>query len=122
VSTFAYCFQGNPIDALVTQATREYVQILKRSGIQFFTYDDGFLHQKVALIDDEWACVGSANLDNRSLRINFEANALVQDHDFARKIEIMLLEDFQHSHPTLVDSRWHKQLLGKICRLMAPLL
>jgi cardiolipin synthase len=107
---------------LVTQATREYVQILKRSGIQFFTYDDGFLHQKVALIDDEWACVGSANLDNRSLRINFEANALVQDHDFARKIEIMLLEDFQHSHPTLVDSRWHKQLLGKICRLMAPLL
>ena len=50
---------------------RSYINNLSQCNVQFYTYKKGFLHQKVLLIDDDWCSVGSANLDNRSLRINF---------------------------------------------------
>lgn len=107
---------------MVTQATRSYVTSLEKAQVQFYTYLPGFLHQKVMLVDDEWACVGSANLDNRSLRINFEIGALVQNTSFATQIEQMLRDDLAQCEPTYVDDRWWKQLLARLLRLMAPVL
>ncbi|MDF1764399.1 MAG: cardiolipin synthase [Oleibacter sp.] len=107
---------------MVQQATRSYVASLTRARIQFYTYTPGFLHQKVMLIDNEWSTVGSANMDNRSLRINFEICALIQDQEFATQVEAMLLEDFAQSIPTHIDERWHKKLLSRLLRLISPLL
>lgn len=107
---------------MVDQAMRSYVVSLTQSKVKFFTYQPGFLHQKIMLIDDEWASVGSANLDNRSLSINFEIAALIHDQAFAHDIEQMLLNDFEHCQPTVVDQRWWKQLLARTLRLMAPIL
>ncbi|MFX5530175.1 phospholipase D-like domain-containing protein, partial [Acinetobacter baumannii] len=53
-----------------------------------------FLHQKVMLIDDELAAVGTANLDNRSFRLNFELTVMTADRAFAGQVEGMLLADF----------------------------
>lgn len=107
---------------MVAQATRSYVASLAKAQVQFYTYTPGFLHQKVMLIDDEWASVGSANLDNRSLRINFEIAALVNDKAFASEIETMMLEDLSHCESTHIDERWWKQLLARLLRLIAPVL
>ena len=107
---------------MVEQANRSYVASLQKAQVKFYTYQPGFLHQKVMLIDDEWSCVSSANLDNRSLRINFELGALVQDKQFAQEVEAMLLEDLNQCEPTHVDDRWWKQLLARLLRLLAPVL
>ncbi len=107
---------------MVAQANRSYVASLSRAQVQFYTYTPDFLHQKIMLIDDEWASVGSANLDNRSLRINFEIAALVRDAGFAREIEAMLEYDLSKCEPTHVDERWWKQLLARLLRLLAPVL
>jgi len=107
---------------MVAQANRSYVSSLQKAQVQFYTYTPGFLHQKVMLIDDEWSCVSSANLDNRSLRINFEIGALIQDREFASEIESMMLDDLSECEPTHVDQRWWKQLLARLLRLIAPVL
>jgi cardiolipin synthase len=56
---------------------------LLRAGVRIYEYCDRPLHGKVALADDEWATVGSSNLDPISLGLNLEANVLVRDPAFA---------------------------------------
>lgn len=65
--------------------------------MNFYRYQDGFLHQKVILIDDSVATVGTANFDNRSFRLNFEITAVVADRDFASEVEHMFEADFASS-------------------------
>lgn len=82
---------------LVYLAAFSYFEEASRTGVRFFRYTDGFLHQKVMLIDDRISSVGTANLDNRSFRLNFEITGFIADPAFARKIERMLEDDFAHS-------------------------
>jgi cardiolipin synthase len=63
-------------------------------GVKLFRYQRGFLHQKVMLIDSRMATVGTANLDNRSFRLNFEITAFVSDAKFIREVSEMLNADF----------------------------
>src|SRR5471032_3385608 len=65
-----------------------------RAGVRIFRYQPGFLHQKVVLVDSEISAIGSANLDNRSFRLNFEVMLLTVDSDFASEVESMLNDDF----------------------------
>ena len=51
-------------------------------GIEIFEYTPAFLHAKVALADDDWATVGSSNIDPLSLLLNLEANVVVRDAAF----------------------------------------
>jgi cardiolipin synthase len=86
---------------------------------------DGFLHQKVLLLDDDIAAVGTANFDNRSFRLNFEVMAVVAEPGFAAEVEQMLLDDFKKSvemHPGDYENRsfWFK-LAVRIARLTAPI-
>ena len=107
---------------LVQQAMGSYVEELSPCGVQFYSYQPGFMHQKVLLIDQHWSSIGSANLDNRSLRINFEANALICDEKFATQVETMLKQDLEQSLPMAVDSSRIKRLLTKTARLSAQIL
>ncbi|WP_077038182.1 phosphatidylserine/phosphatidylglycerophosphate/cardiolipin synthase family protein, partial [Pelomonas sp. KK5] len=52
-------------------------------GVELYEYTPAFLHAKVAVIDGQWATVGSSNIDPLSLLLNLEANVLVLDEDFA---------------------------------------
>jgi cardiolipin synthase A/B len=51
--------------------------------VRIFEYTPAFLHAKVAVIDDDWATVGSSNIDPLSLLLNLEANVVVRDAAFA---------------------------------------
>ncbi len=114
-----------PDHLLVYLAAFSYLEDAGRTGVRFFRYDDGFLHQKVMLIDDDVATIGTANFDNRSLRLNFEITAVVDRHPaFIKDVEEMLEEDFlrsrEISHRELEDKSWWFRLGVKFARLTAP--
>ncbi len=66
-----------------------YDELLAR-GIRVFEYTPAFLHAKVAVVDGEWATVGSSNIDPLSLLLNLEANALVADATFVADLSARL--------------------------------
>ncbi|MHB1543406.1 MAG: cardiolipin synthase [Gammaproteobacteria bacterium] len=113
-------------DYLMHLVTTLYAHDAVRSGIRVYQYQPGFMHQKVVLVDDEIAAVGSANLDNRSLRLNFEIIALIVDRGFAARVAAMLLKDFAHATPIEPADCDHVSLLRRLgmqtSRLFAPIL
>ena len=115
-----------PDHLLVYLAAYTYFEDAAKTGVRFFRYTDGFLHQKVMLIDDDVSTVGTANFDNRSFRLNFEVTSIVKDRAFALEIEKMLLDDFSHSKEMSrddIDSRsfWFR-LAARLARLTSPIL
>lgn len=59
---------------------------LLRHGVGIYEYTPAFLHAKVAVVDEDWATVGSSNIDPLSLLLNLEANIVVRDTGFARQL------------------------------------
>lgn len=94
------------------------------AGAKVFRYQPGFMHQKVTLCDDLVA-IGSANLDNRSLRINFEITALIDGEGTARAVEAMFLRDLERARPVARGEFDQKpfffRLLCMCSRLLAPI-
>jgi len=74
--------QGKPDMPIVKTAASLLHGHLQRAGVRIFEYCERPLHGKVAVVDDEWATVGSSNLDPTSLALNLEANVVVMDRDF----------------------------------------
>ncbi|WNB91368.1 cardiolipin synthase [Bacillus sp. NEB1478] len=65
-------------DGFLTQyATRSYFPELLRAGIEIYSYQKGFLHQKVIIVDGDTASIGTANMDMRSFHLNFEVNVFL---------------------------------------------
>ncbi len=110
---------------LVHMAAFSYFEQVSHTGVKFFRYTDGFLHQKAMLIDDTIATVGTANFDNRSFRLNFEITAAIADETFVKEIEAMLEDDFAHAYEMSMKdinqrSFWFK--LGvRLARLTSPI-
>ena len=74
--------QGQPDMPIVKIAGSMLYQQLLSAGVRIFEYCERPLHGKVALMDDEWATVGSSNLDPLSLSLNLEANVIIRDRRF----------------------------------------
>ncbi len=94
-------------------------------GVKLFRYDKGFLHQKVMLIDERLAAVGTANLDNRSFRLNFEITAFSPDPAFVAEVEKMLVTDFTFAKEAKMSGFRGKPFLFRAAcraaRLLAPI-
>lgn len=95
-----------PIAAL---AARVLYAELQQHGVHIHEYQAAFLHAKVLRVDDEWATVGSSNLDPLSLVLNLEANLIVRDRGFVRDLSALLDQDFVTS---LEVPRWHPDMAG----------
>lgn len=111
---------------VVFEASKLYARDLVDAGVRIFRYRPGFLHQKVVLIDRAAAAVGSANLDNRSFRLNFEIMVLTVDAGFAAEVEAMLARDFDQAFEVdLSEYRrspaWRRVAMH-VARLFAPIL
>lgn len=107
-------------------AAFHFVELLADSKVKFYQYDQGFLHQKVMLVDDHTASIGTHNFDNRSFRLNFEIAAVVYDEAFNREVRAMLETDFANAtriDPAQLANRpWYWQFGVKLSRLLAPIL
>lgn len=95
-------------------------------GVKLYRYMRGFMHQKVLLMDTSLAGIGTANLDNRSLRLNFELTLLNYDTGFIKEVETMLRNDLAHSRKVRLEeyterSFWFR-LLVRFSRLLSPVL
>ncbi|MDI3262372.1 MAG: cardiolipin synthase [Fulvimonas sp.] len=93
-----------------------------RAGVRLYRYQPGFLHQKVLLIDEDTAAVGSMNLDSRSFRLNFEITALAVDRAFAGEVEAMLAADFARSRAVDLAEYRHAPFLRRLAMHLVWLL
>jgi cardiolipin synthase len=114
-----------PDHILVRLSSYSYYEEAIPFGVKIYRFKDGFLHQKIMLVDKRMAAVGSANLDNRSFRLNFEITAFVTDSDFIQEINQMLEQDFskctQVSEKDFSDKSYLFKIACRAARLMAPL-
>jgi cardiolipin synthase len=117
---------GKPDSWPVYLAAFSYIDRLRDLGIKFYSYQPGFLHEKVMLVDDDFSTVGTPNFDNRSFRLNFEVTALIADKAFASEMEKMFEQDFAHAVPIDPDALEKKpfwwRLAVNVSRLAAPVL
>ncbi|MFN2331429.1 MAG: cardiolipin synthase [Halomonas sp.] len=114
-----------PDHLLVFLSAFSFLPDMLRAGVKVYRYQPGFLHQKVMLIDDAAASVGTVNIDNRSFRLNFEITAFLPDRHFATQVRLMLEQDFANCRSISLDeitSRplWRK-LLSRAAYLLAPI-
>lgn len=110
---------------LVYLAAFAYFEDAGATGVKFYRYTDGFLHEKAMLIDNTAGAIGTANFDNRSFRLNFEITGVVHDTAFAAQVERMFEEDFAHSSPVqsgeLAEKPFWFRLAVRLAALTAPI-
>ncbi|MCC5823189.1 MAG: cardiolipin synthase [Phycisphaerales bacterium] len=111
---------------LVRHASRSYFDELLRAGVQVVQFRGGLLHSKTAVIDRRLVLLGSANMDRRSLWINFELSIFVHDEQIAEQMRYI-----QHRYIAdsicLTEGGWDKRafgskLLDNAAQLLAPIL
>lgn len=114
-----------PDHKLVWLSSFSYLQELGDLGVRIFRYQPGFLHQKTMLVDDKAFAVGTANLDNRSFRLNFEITMVMLGEEMAREGEAMFEADFARSVESDASQLEQRSrgfhFLVRLARLMAPL-
>lgn len=96
----------------VSHASRGYYMRLLRQGVRIFEYQPRFLHAKIQLCDN-WASIGSSNLDRWNQHWNLDANQEIDDSHFAARVEALLIKDFSqsveiHFQDWVIRPRWHR--------------
>ncbi len=112
--------------ALVGPTARFHYGRLLRSGVRIFEYQPSMLHAKSMVVDGRWAVVGSANVDMRSFRLNFEMSVLVGEQSFAARLERRFEADLSSSREVGLEevaACGQLRRLGRgVARLLSPLL
>ena len=106
---------------LVYLSAFSFLEAAERVGVKFYRYQAGFLHQKVMLIDEKLASVGTANMDNRSFRLNFEITVLCADSGFAKAVAGMLERDFADCKRATPGDLMRRGLVFRVAVRMARL-
>lgn len=117
---------GKPDHPLVYWASTSYLGELLSVGVKCYLYEKGFLHAKTIVVDGRVASVGTANIDLRSFKLNFEVNAVIYDTATSSKLREIFLAD-QENSKLLTEEEYrnrplHKRFLESCARLLSPLL
>ena len=117
---------NKPDHIFVYWATITSVAQLIRDGVKVYTYENGFIHSKMMIIDDEVASVGSSNMDIRSFELNFEINAFMYDANIVKELKAAFIEDMKVSKELTEEryeqrSNWIK-FKQSIAKLASPIL
>lgn len=109
---------------LVDLAARSYFPELLAAGVRLYEYGPRFIHAKTLVIDDDVAMVGTANLDNRSFRLNFELMAVAYDRALADVLAAAFEADLSHAKPLARNGKlpFSRRLGEAGARLLSPLL
>ncbi len=107
-------------------SARSYYEELLTYGIKIYEYSRGTHHAKAILVDEDICSIGSANMDIRSMRLNFELNLFFKSSEKAKYLEEIFEEDFKNSTQislkTFLKRSIFEQMKENILRLIAPLL
>lgn len=111
---------------LVHWATRSYLWELLQCGIRVFYQPPPFAHTKLFLVDGVWSLLGSANIDPRSLRLNFELNMEVYDRKFTETMDVVFMKAVNRSKEVSLDDMdnrpFHEKLRDGVAKLFSPYL
>ena len=113
---------GPKIDEkLVRRASRAAWGALLKEGVEIYEYQPTMFHCKQLVIDDRWVSIGSSNMDNRSFRLNDEANLNVFDTTFAAD-QIRIFEEDKGKARQITWDQWeHRPLHEKLMETLASL-
>ncbi|HZZ26547.1 MAG TPA: cardiolipin synthase [Pirellulales bacterium] len=114
-------------DAWIVQwAGRSYYPDLLAAGVRLYEYLPTILHAKSVVIDDDLSIVGSANIDVRSFRLNFEASCLARSKPLAHRLLDLFSRNLQHSreitHEDVQRRSYLSQLGDAAAHLLSPLM
>lgn len=117
---------SKPDHPFVYWAGMSYIGGLLEAGVKFYAYEKGFLHSKVLIADDFVSSVGTANLDIRSFKLNFEVNAFIYDKITNQMLTERFINDLGKSKEITLES-YKKRSKGtkikeSVSRLLSPLL
>lgn len=115
-----------PDHAFVYRATQYYARQLADDGVKIYYYHNGFIHAKTMVIDGKISSVGSANMDYRSFKLNFEINAFIYDEQIAQQLTAIYETDIRHSElitPEMFDQQSaYLKFKQTASRLLSPIL
>lgn len=117
---------GKADHKIVEFASFTYYESMINNGVRLFRYKERFMHQKVILVDNALVGIGTVNIDNRSIYLNFEATALIADTNFTNEVQAMLQTDLNNSEEVQLihfasKPLWFR-LAARLSRLASPLL
>jgi cardiolipin synthase len=115
-----------PDHPFIYWATLSYIGEMLKAGVSVYLYRNGFVHAKTIVVDEEIASVGTANMDVRSFKLNFEVNAFLYDADISKKLADAFREDIRNSEELTLESysgrsRWIRAK-ESVSRLVSPIL
>lgn len=99
---------------IVQHASHHHYGSLLKDGVRIFEYQRSLLHQKVLVIDGQWAAVGSSNFDDRSFEINDEVALVVYDEALAGELETIFREDLEDCIEQRLDEWQRRPALHKL--------
>lgn len=115
-----------PDHMFVYWATYSYIGELLEAGAKIYIYENGFIHAKTIVVDDEVGSVGTANIDMRSFRLNFEVNAFFYHRPTALQQSATFQRDLEQSHELTWEEYRQRSLKIRfkesISRLLSPIL
>ncbi|MGD6968519.1 cardiolipin synthase [Rossellomorea vietnamensis] len=117
---------NKPDHMFVYWATFSYIGEMLKAGARIYIYDNGFIHAKTIVVDSKTSSVGTANIDVRSFRLNFEVNAFIYDVELSNELGNIFLKDIHQSRELTIEeySKRHLWIRFKesISRLLSPIL
>ncbi|MCF3943505.1 cardiolipin synthase [Oceanobacillus alkalisoli] len=117
---------NKPDHPFVYWATLSYSGDLLEAGGEIYIYQNGFMHAKTLIVDGKISTVGTANIDVRSFRLNFEVNALIYDKEITEGLVEAFHDDIRRS-TQMTKKLYEKRSIGiklkeSISRLLSPVL
>lgn len=106
----------------VRAASRQFWGDLLEAGVNFYEYDPTMYHAKITIIDEAWTSIGSANFDERSFRLNDEANLNVFDEGFTQEQIAIFEEDLARSERVTLEDWENRPMREKVTDWLAATL
>lgn len=117
---------GRPDHPFVYGAAMSYLGELIPAGVKCYRYENGFVHSKLLIIDGLISTTGTANIDVRSFRLNFETNSFIYSEEVSSKLEAQFMKDLQDCTEIDYDFYLNRSRMDKVkesvSRLLSPLL
>jgi cardiolipin synthase len=117
---------SKPDHPFVYWASLSYLGELVELGAKCYKYEKGFVHSKIIMIDSLVSSVGTANMDIRSFKLNFECNAFIYDQAVTKRLEEQFVRDIDDS--SRIEYEWYvkrgnlTKVRESVSRLLSPLL
>jgi len=115
-----------PDHPFIYWATMSYIGVMLKAGVSVYLYRNGFIHAKTIVVDEEIASVGTANMDVRSFKLNFEVNAFLYDKEVSGKLADAFREDINVSEALTLEQYGQRsrkiRIKESVSRLLSPIL